>query len=670
MNKFMKNIVPGSFTWKIFLVQAFSILILSVVFTGYFILRERQAMAENLQEQGKLLARQLADNCRIGVFAENSELLDLPIRSALAQKDVLGALVFTSEGKMLSTGNTQHALSSNRDSKEKEFSIPVSLPTPKPGFPIALRKPGLIEFWSPIQSAMHFSPEEALIYTDTPDQESSRIIGYAAVILDTSRLDASYRNLLVKSIAICLVFLLTSFWVAYRLAHGITRPLNSLKEQVTALGKGITMEKMAVERCDEIGELTGAFNAMAEALHAREEEKEHLEEQLRQAQKMEAIGQLAGGVAHDFNNILCAIIGFGTLLEMGMSKEDPSRRHLEQILSAADRATSLTQGLLTFSRKQIINPHPADLNAIVQHIEKMLKRLISEDIELHISLSGKELSTLVDTGQIDQVLLNLATNARDAMPTGGTLTIVTEEAPLPDDLLADSSALPTTRYALLSVSDTGAGMDKETREKIFEPFFTTKDIGKGTGLGLSMVYGIVKQHNGHIAVNSAPGKGTTFLIYLPLTPKENLPPDTSGLPSQPVAGSETLLVAEDNPEVLNLNRTVLETFGYKIIEAVDGEDAVKQFIEHQQDIDMIVMDVVMPKMNGQQAYEEIAKIRPDVKVLFMSGYTPDIVQEKGITTDGLNFVHKPVTPMQMLKKIRELLDSQPKQLPGRENEGF
>lgn len=652
----MKKIIPGSFTWKIFLVQAFSILILSVIFTGYFIHRERRAMTENLKDQGKLLARQLADSCRIGVFAENPELIDLPIRSALAQKDVLDALVFTPAGKMLISGNTQHAVSSNGVSRKNTISIPVRLPSPSPASPIAISKPGFIEFWSPIQSAVHFLPEEALVYTDTADPESNRIIGYAAVILDTKRLDASYRSLLVKSIAICLIFLVTAFWVAYRFAHGITRPLNSLKEQVTALGKGITMEKMAVERGDEIGELTGAFNAMAEALHAREEEKEHLQDQLRQAQKMEAIGQLAGGVAHDFNNILCAIIGFGTLLEMGMNKEDPSRRHLEQILAAADRATSLTQGLLTFSRKQIINPQPADLNAIVQHIEKMLKRLITEDIELHLSLTDKELSTLVDTGQIDQVLLNLATNARDAMPSGGTLTIVTEEAPLPDDLLADSSALPTTRYALLTVSDTGAGMDRETSEKIFEPFFTTKDVGKGTGLGLSMVYGIVKQHKGHITVTSAPEKGTMFRVYLPLTPKENLSPDTTGNSTQPVAGSETVLVAEDNPEVLNLNRTVLETFGYKIIEAVDGEDAVNRFIEHQQDIDLIVMDVVMPKMNGQQAYEEIAKIRPDVKVLFMSGYTPDIVQEKGIITDGYNFLHKPVTPMEMLKKIRELLD--------------
>jgi len=522
---------------------------------------------------------------------------------------------------------------------------------------MTLRKAGTIEFWAPIRSAPLFSPEEALIYTDNPEPTGSRIVGFAAVSLDTNRLDTTYRSLLVKSVTVCLVFLAVALWFAYRIAHGITRPLSALKERVTALGKGNVVEKMPVETGDEIGELSGAFNAMAESLRVREEEKEHLEALLRQAQKMEAIGQLAGGVAHDFNNILCAIIGFGTLLEMGMTKDDPSRRHLEQILSAADRATNLTQGLLTFSRKQILNPHPANLNTIVQRIEKMLKRLITEDIELQLFLSEQEPNVLVDTGQIDQVLLNLATNARDAMPNGGLLTITTEVANPPADILADTAALPTTRYALLTVTDSGSGMEQETREKIFEPFFTTKDVGKGTGLGLSMVYGIVKQHKGHILVNSEAGKGTSFLIYLPLTPKENFPPEHSDLPSQPVAGTETLLVVEDNPEVLNLNRTVLETFGYRIIEAVDGEDAVEQFSRHQQEIDLIIMDVVMPKMNGRRAYMEIAKIRPEVKVLFMSGYTADIVLEKGITADDFNFIHKPVTPMELLRRIRELLDS-------------
>jgi len=646
----LRKKVMGSFASKIFLAQAFSILILSLVFTGYFIHRERRAMTEILLSKGTLLAQQLADTGRIGVFAESPELLDEPMRAVMEQKDVQHAKVFNIEGKLISARNASRTATSNSEPKG-------TLPSPRPRQPVTITKAGAIEFWTPIQSSPLFSPEETLIYTDNVEPSGDRIVGYAAVTLDTSRLDSTYRSLLWKSVGICLAFLAVALWFAYHIAHGITRPLNSLKERVNALGKGSIVEDVPVETGDEIGELSGAFNAMAESLRVREAEKEHLEALLRQAQKMEAIGQLAGGVAHDFNNILCAIIGFGTLLDMSMNKDDPSRRHLEQILSAADRATGLTQGLLTFSRKQILNPHPMNLNSIVHGIEKMLNRLISEDIELTLALSDQEPNVLVDSGQIDQVLLNLATNARDAMPNGGLLTIKTEEADPPEEILADTASLPTTHYALLTVSDSGSGMEKETQEKIFEPFFTTKDVGKGTGLGLSMVYGIVKQHNGHILVNSEPGKGTSFLIYLPLTPKDNLPPDHSALPSQPVAGSETILVVEDNPEVLNLNRTVMETFGYGIIEAVNGEDAVEQFTRHQQEIDLIVMDVVMPKMNGKQAYLEIAKLRPDVKVLFMSGYTADIVLEKGIAADEFNFMHKPVTPMELLRRIREILDS-------------
>ena len=646
----LRKKVMGSFASKIFLAQAFSILILSLVFTGYFIHRERRAMTEILLSKGTLLAQQLADTGRIGVFAESPELLDEPMRAVMEQKDVRQAQVFNVEGKLISVRNASRTATSKSEPTG-------TLPSPKPRQPVTITKAGAIEFWTPIQSSPLFSPEETLVYTDNEEQSGDRIVGYAAVTLDTSRLDSTYRSLLWKSIGICLAFLAVALWFAYHIAHGITRPLNSLKERVNALGKGIIVEDVPVETGDEIGELSGAFNAMAESLRVREAEKEHLEGLLRQAQKMEAIGQLAGGVAHDFNNILCAIIGFGTLLDMGMNKEDPSRRHLEQILSAADRATGLTQGLLTFSRKQILNPHPMNLNSIVHGIEKMLNRLISEDIELTLALSEQEPNVLVDSGQIDQVLLNLATNARDAMPNGGLLTIKTEQADPPEEILADTASLPTTHYALLTITDSGSGMEKETQDKIFEPFFTTKDVGKGTGLGLSMVYGIVKQHNGHILVNSEPGKGTSFLIYLPLTPKDNLPPDHSALPSQPVAGSETILVVEDNPEVLNLNRTVMETFGYGIIEAVNGENAVEQFTRHQNEIDLIVMDVVMPKMNGKQAYLEIAKLRPDVKVLFMSGYTADIVLEKGIAADEFNFMHKPVTPMELLRRIREILDS-------------
>jgi signal transduction histidine kinase len=661
LSQLLRNLskkAPGSFATKIFVAQALSIVIISLVFTVYFIHRERSFMLEILMNKGGLLAQQLADTCRIGVFAESTELLADPMNTILAQKEVLSARVFTTGGKLL-IERCSSELSDRGETDTDSGKPPNGVKRlPKGAEPLSLHKESAIEFWTPIRSTPGYSPEEALLFTDSPEQKSEPIIGFVGVTLDTKHLNAAFRGLLLKSAFICLAFLACALAIAYYVARGISKPLNSLKERVNALGSGIEMDKMPVKTGDEIGELSVAFNAMAESLRIREEEKEHLSAQLLHAQKMEAIGQLAGGVAHDFNNILCAIIGFGALLEMGMRKDDPARNHLKQILSAADRATNLTQGLLAFGRKQVINPRPTDLNEVVRNIEKMLTRLITEDIELRLCLADRKLNVLVDSGQIDQVLLNLATNARDAMPQGGILTIETGEEAPPEDFLADVGTLPFNRFAVLTVTDTGTGMEGDIRERIFEPFFTTKEVGKGTGLGLSMVYGIVKQHKGHITVGSKPGTGTSFRTYLPLSPEESLPGMLDDeIPHLPLVGTETILVVEDNPAVRNLNRTVLEAFGYRILEAEDGEDAVTQFLRHRDDIDLVVMDVVMPKMNGRQACAKIVGIRPDVRVLFTSGYTEEIVQQKGIFTEGLNFLNKPMTPVDLLKKVRELLDA-------------
>jgi PAS domain S-box-containing protein len=384
-------------------------------------------------------------------------------------------------------------------------------------------------------------------------------------------------------------------------------------------------------------------------------ERKKLKEQLWHSQKMEAIGQLAGGVAHDFNNILTAIIGFANLVEMRMDGHDPSMPYLEQILAAADRATHLTQGLLAFSRTQVINTQPVDLNSIVTNVEKLLKRLISEEIELHISLAGQDLVVMADPGQIDQVLMNLATNARDAMPDGGTLIIETGSFEMGGDYIKTHGFGGRGPYAMVVVRDSGTGMDEATRARIFEPFFTTKEVGKGTGLGLAIVYGIVKQHNGFINAYSEPGMGTTFRIYLPLLQEEKASIDSVEESPDITGGTETLLVVEDNPEVRKLNKALLEAYGYRLIEAVDGLDAVQKFAEHRDEIRLVIMDVVMPKMNGKEAFAEMARLWPGVKVLFVSGYTPDVVQKKGIPMNESNFIPKPSSPQALLRKIREIL---------------
>jgi PAS domain S-box-containing protein len=384
-------------------------------------------------------------------------------------------------------------------------------------------------------------------------------------------------------------------------------------------------------------------------------QQKKMEAQLLQAQKMEAIGQLAGGVAHDFNNLLTAIIGYGHLLKSEAGKGDRTNAYVGQVLSAAERAAVLTNDLLTFSRKQIINLQPVNLNSIIKNIESLLLRVIGEDIELSVVLTDTDLNIMADSTQIDQILMNLVTNARDAMPKGGRLFIRTNRLEMDVDYIRAHGYGKPGSYALLSVEDTGIGIDKKIKERIFEPFFTTKEVGKGTGLGLSMVYGIVKQHDGYIDVYSEAGKGTTFRILLPLI-QSAVKESQSGDLIRVKGGDETILIGEDDPRVRDLLREVLSSAGYHIIEAVDGNDAIKVFRKNRDSIHLVILDVIMPKKDGKEAYAEIKKVRPDIKVIFVSGYSVDIIQKKGILELGLNFISKPILPNDLLLKVRDALD--------------
>ncbi|HEX9019866.1 MAG TPA: ATP-binding protein [Nitrospirota bacterium] len=384
-------------------------------------------------------------------------------------------------------------------------------------------------------------------------------------------------------------------------------------------------------------------------------ERKRLEAQLRHAQKMESIGVLAGGVAHDFNNILTAVIGYANLLQMKIPEDDPLHYDIGQILAASNKATQLVKSLLAYSRKQIIDLKLVDMNSIVLEVTKLLSSLLREDIELRTVLAENALTIKADPGQIEQVMMNLATNARDAMPRGGLLTVETGQKELDAEFITTHGYGVPGRYALLTVSDTGVGMDKKTKEKIFDPFFTTKEVGKGTGLGLAMTYGIIKQHNGYITVYSEPGEGTTFSIYLPLIQATAGGRGENGS-FAPAGGTETILVAEDDAAVRALTTSALKDAGYAIIEAADGEEAIKKFSEQKDDIHLAILDVIMPKRNGKVVFDAIKKMRPDVKALFISGYTADILQKQLILGSRMYFLSKPVSVSELLTKVREVLD--------------
>jgi two-component system NtrC family sensor kinase len=387
-------------------------------------------------------------------------------------------------------------------------------------------------------------------------------------------------------------------------------------------------------------------------------ERRKLEDQLRQSQKLEGIGQLAGGVAHDFNNILTAIIGYAHLALLKMSDDDPLRHYLHQILESSEKATVLTQSLLAFSRKQTVHLTSIDLNKLIRDFQKFLQRILQEDIELKTICTDNALPVMVDRGQIEQILMNLVTNARDAMPKGGSLTIETGLLEWDEEFVKFHGYGEPGKYAIISATDTGIGMDEKTSEKIFEPFFTTKEQGKGTGLGLAMVYGIVKKHNGHINVYSELGKGTTFKIFLPLS---GAIAGDEEKPKQPAAalikgGTETILVAEDNEEIRILISAILTNYGYNIIIAADGEEAILKFAKNKNKIDLAIIDGIMPKKSGKEVFKEIKIIKSKIKAIILSGYTEDMLNFSEIADENVVFIQKPVLPSDILKKVREILD--------------
>jgi len=389
------------------------------------------------------------------------------------------------------------------------------------------------------------------------------------------------------------------------------------------------------------------------------EELERTQDQLVQAQKMEAIGRLAGGVAHDFNNLLTAIIGYSEFLLASFDHGDPRRKDVEEIKKAADRAAALTRQLLAFSRKQVLQLQVLDLNAIISNMEKMLRRLIGEDIELVTVLDPALGRVKADPGQIEQVLMNLAVNARDAMPQGGKLTIETMNAYLDEDYARRHVDVQPGPHVMLAVSDTGVGMDAGTQAHLFEPFFTTKQVGQGTGLGLSTVYGIVKQSNGHIWVYSEPGHGTTFKIYLPMVEEVvELAEERTPVAAISQTGVEAVLLVEDNDDVRDLARRVLLQHGYSVLEARDGEEALLICERHEGPVHLLVTDVVMPGgLSGRQLAERLAALYPGMKVLYMSGYTDNAIVHHGVLEPGMAFLQKPFSPDVLVCKVREVLDT-------------
>jgi signal transduction histidine kinase/CheY-like chemotaxis protein len=613
-------------------------------------------LKQNLIHDGMEYANYLAYSSKLGVFAETPDLLGDPILGVMQSSKVVLVQVFTLKGKELKKMKRLESdlpvKTEEIDRMRKENTINL---LKKTGLPTYFENNNEIEFWAPVISGSEYFEEETLYFRNHSSDMKNNIIGFVRVVLTTELLNASIRDILLRSILIMSFFMVLGWMVIRFIVKGITKHLDKLTKSVIAMGAGDTVEKVSVETEDEIGKLGLAFNNMVDSLRKMDIEKQKIEEQLRHAQKMEAIGTLAGGIAHDFNNTLSTIIGYGQLMRRRID-DCNSEKYLYHLLSSAKKAGSFIHSLLAFSRKEASNPCPENLNAIISDLEGILIRLLGEDTELKVETAGEDLVVLTEGGQIGQVLINLASNARDAMPDGGRLMISASPVELDRRFITSSNSEENNDYVLISVSDTGVGMDEQTKARIFEPFFTTKEVGKGTGLGLSMVYGIIGQHKGYIDVQSEEGEGTVFKIYLPLS-KERVKEKREGLRT-PKDGTETVLVAEDNDEFRELIKIVLEKKGYKVIEAVNGNDAVDKFIENKNDVEFLLLDMIMPKKNGNEAYQHIKQIKPDIKALFISGYTSHELHKKGCSKDNLDFLGKPVLGDDLIIKMRDMLDKQ------------
>jgi PAS domain S-box-containing protein len=435
-----------------------------------------------------------------------------------------------------------------------------------------------------------------------------------------------------------------------RVVRGELRPASQFRVR-TAKGDYRVGEFSATPQLRE-GRLVGILGIGRDVT-----ERVQLEQQLRQAQKMEAVGRLAGGIAHDFNNILTAITGYADLLLEDLGATDPRRQDADEIHKAADRAAGLTRQLLAFSRQQVLQPTVIEVNKLVGDLEKMLRRLLGEDVELTTRLAPTTGRVKADPGQLEQVIMNLAVNARDAMPTGGKLTLETGNMDLDESYAADHYPARAGPFVMLAVSDTGIGMSEETQAHMFEPFFTTKEKGKGTGLGLATVYGIIKQSGGFIWVYSELGHGTTFKLYLPRVQElAERASEPAQAPARPARGTETVLVVEDEAPVRSIARQVLERHGYTVLEAPSAEAALDLVTRYSGTIHLLLTDVVMPGLNGRELATKLASLRPDARVIFMSGYTDDAVTRHGVLEPGSAYVQKPFTPDAIARRVREVLD--------------
>jgi len=657
MKKLLKTFYKN-FGIKIFTAFTIFMFIISSAFTAFFIYHQSRSLTDNLIKNGKLLSEMLAYEIRLGVFSENEELLDNHVDGTLQQEGVLEIFIFNLEKKLLKNQKKPGKLGQEKTVFEdinSNNNVFERLKTYRSSFYI--NNKNKIDFWSPVIVSSSYLNEEALFFKEDQFQDQNRIIGFICITIDKIILNKRLDDLLVKSILIGIIFLIIGSAFIYVLARGITKPLNRLTESVNVLGESGVIKKVPVETEDEIGKLAMAFNDMSESLKKREEEKHLLEEHLRYTKKMEAIGTLAGGIAHDFNNILAAIIGYTELASLNASKSDSLKRDLDEILKASNRAKDLTKQILLFSRQTEQEQKPIKIELIVKEVLKMMRASLPTTIEIRQKIKTGLAPILSDSTEIHRVLMNFCTNAAHAMQKkGGVLQVTLTDMEIDKKTVVQNLDLNPGQYQILTISDTGHGMDSSVIERIFDPFFTTKKHGEGTGMGLAVTHGIVKSCGGAITVSSEVGKGTTFKVFFPVIESEITMESEH---YEPVPhGKERILFVDDEAALVEAGRQLLESLGYKVIAKTNGIEALQTFKEQPSNFDVVITDMIMPKMTGKDLSKEILAIRPDIPIIICTGFS-EVISEKKAKAIGIReFIMKPILRRDMAKIIRVVLDNE------------
>ena len=628
-----------------------SIIFLTILVLSFTILiRERDQLYSQTVHTGKVSLNYFATNANIPLLNDDIVRLNRLIKDAASVKGVLYAAIV------------------DRKKLIKAHSDPAKIGTPLQDFEAAgeVQRDGNIQFYS------HTLPSGIqALNLSRPVTFKDKELGTVHLGLSLDFINRQLYRETMFILVLSLFIVLSGITVAIWLAVSFSRPISELTKATQEFGKGNLLYLLNLKHKDEFGDLASSFNRMADELNLKEEanarlfherlqtetEARRLEEQLQQSQKMEAVGQLAGGIAHDFNNSLTLIKVCSQLALQELKEGDPIRDKIQQIDEATTRSGNLARQLLTFSRRHVEETKVLDLNDLLNNLQKMLRRAIGENIEL-ISKTAESLGKIkADPGQLEQIIVNLVVNARDSMPTGGKLVIETANVKLDREYARTHIRVLPGPYVMLSVSDNGHGMSPEIKERIFEPFFTTKEQGKGTGLGLFMVYGIVQKYGGHIRVDSAPRAGTTFKIYLPEVDGQTDPAKEGLLGNALPRGGETVLIVEDDEDLRPLMGQALKKQGYKTLEAENGEEGLLLFDQHRRDINLIVTDIVMPKMSGFELTDLLMPLCPQLKVLYISGYPDDPSLEKRQLSPNGNFIPKPFSLEDLALKVRKVLDN-------------